>query len=533
MTGRSESNFNPSRHSLPNKERTMRIAKVPLTFLALALCVSISKADDPKPKPNLARAPGDSQIFESDMAGAYFIARPLQEQYEALQKRVAALKVEVREARIDSGKARVQVAALQAELKTLLEKIQATKVYVPGAAIQTRTETSTLALAAADLLLIDAENVEIRGWEGPGIECVLEKTVLDQDGTKFAADFEGIKLVAREESGGTMFGYYVDILKRPGGQVEWDRFPFQDYVKAKFAYITIQGLTGQEGNEQISLKMLNEEGSGQHSSEWRRHARLVLKVPRCRKVAVRGALGRFKVDGLNAPLVVQGTGNRDYAATYEVTNLGGPLKGDNIPIHRLDGIKGDVSIVATTYNENWSSANGPDGHWDRTEGPRPSLYRNIQGELKAKFIRADLTLEKLQGRVDVENEFGNTTWTIDAPLPQKQDHRLVSQSGAIDLQFDPKALGDLTLSLYTECGLLHLPEGIRGFDDQSFSTSEGDEFERSWQAEVRRKDPNQRPDIEERFAGFSRPADILRGRPRSPGVDILSRGGIITASPVK
>ena len=285
-----------------------------LALLALVLGVSTSSADDPKPKP--PKAPGDSQIFESDMAGAYFIARPLQEQYEALQKRVAALKVEVREAKIDSARARTQIAALQGELKALLEKIQATKVYIPAASIQTRTETSTLAIAADDLLLIDAENVEIRAGTAPDVECVLEKTVLDQDGTRFAADFDGIKLVAREATGQEFFGYYADVTKMPGGQAEWDRFPFHDYVKAKFSYITIMGLTGQEGNGQISLKMLNEQGAGLHSSQWRRHARLVLKVPRCRKVAVRGALGRFKVDGLEAPLVVQGTGDRDYAAIY-------------------------------------------------------------------------------------------------------------------------------------------------------------------------------------------------------------------------
>ena len=166
------------------------------------------------------------------------------------------------------------------------------------------------------------------------------------------------------------------------------------------------------------------------------------------------------------------------------------------------------------------------------DGPRPSVYRDIKGDLKVKFIKAELTLEKLAGRVNVENDFGNTTWTIDAPLAQGKDHRLVSQGGAIDIHLDPKALGDLPFSLYTECGSIHLPEGMRGYDDQSFTTGEGDEFYRSWQAEVRAKDPKRKTDIDEMFARFRRPADVLHGRPRSPGVNILSRGGIITASPV-
>jgi hypothetical protein len=509
----------------------MRNPNLLLALLAVATCASISSADDPKPKP--VRAPGDSQIFEGDMAGAYFIARPLQQRYEALQARVAALKIEVREAKIDSAKARSQVAAIQAELKDLLKTIHETKLYIPGASIKTITETSTFPIAADSLLLIDAEGVEIRGWDGPGIECVLEKTVLDEDGTKFDPDFAGIELVTRTVLGKELFGYYIDIAKRPGGAAEWDRFPFQDYVGATFPYITIKGLGGDEGNLPIIMKMLNEEGAGLRSMAWRRHAKLVLKVPKCRNVAVRGALGRFKVDGLEAPLVVQGSGDRNYSATYEVTNLGGPLRADNIAIHKLDGIRGNVSIATTTYHENWHSANGPDGHWDRAEGARSSsVYRNIQGDLKVKFLRADLTLEKLLGRVDVENDFGNTTWTINDPLAQGKDHRLVSQGGAIDLHLDPKALGDLTLSLYTECGAIHLTEGKNGYDDRSFSTSEGDEVHRSWQAEVYRKGPKPRPDAEDMLAGFRRPADVLHGRPRSPGVDILSRGGIITASPV-
>ncbi len=131
--------------------------------------------------------------------------------------------------------------------------------------------------------------------------------------------------------------------------------------------------------------------------------------------------------------------------------------------------------------------------------------------------------------MNVENDFGNTAWTIDAPLAQGVDHRLVSQGGAIDLRYDPKGLGDLTLSLYTECGAIHL-EGRRGFDDRSFETGEGDDRRRTWQAEVRSPDPNRRPSPEERFDRFRRPADILQGRPKTPGVNLLSRGGIVTAT---
>ena len=40
------------------------------------------------------------------------------------------------------------------------------------------------------------------------------------------------------------------------------------------------------------------------------------------------------------------------------------------------------------------------------------VYRNIRGDLKARFCKVELSLEQIEGRVDVENDFGNTEWLI-------------------------------------------------------------------------------------------------------------------------
>ena len=74
--------------------------------------------------------------------------------------------------------------------------------------------------------------------------------------------------------------------------------------------------------------------------------------------------------------------------------------------------------------------------------------------------------------------------------------------------------------------------GLAGFQDQMFTTADGDDARRSWHARVRRPDPNRRPGIEERFGAFRRPADTVQGRSRTPGVDLLSRAGTVTASPL-
>jgi hypothetical protein len=481
-----------------------------------------------------AVAPGDAVIFAQDRAGAYFIARPLKEKYESLAKRVAALRADMREAKIDSARAHNQIAGIQAELRDLLVQIDATKLYIPGARIQTRIETTTIPIAENDLLLIDCESIEIQGWPGPGIECVLEKTVLDEDGTRFDADFAGIKLVARKATGNEFFGFYKEMASRPGESEKalWNGFVFKEFIDHDLSYITVEGLTAQEGNQNISLVMRSEKGDGSHSSEWRRHAKLKLRVPKCRLLGVRGALGGFRVHDLNTSLAVLGEGNRDFSASYTVSNLLGSFTAENIPIHRLDGIRGDVRVTDMAYQENRSTGFSPDGQIARSESPKGSIYRDIHGNLSARFCRADLTLEQIEGRIDVQNDFGNVDWIINKKLAQKEDHRIASQSGSIEIRLDDQALGELKMSLFTECGVLHLANKIGDWKSTMFTSMEGDVVRRSWHAQVRARPAAGPRDPMESLATFQRVADALHGRPRKPGVDVISRAGTITVTPV-
>jgi hypothetical protein len=510
------------------------VAAVLLLVLAVAPA-SAGVAEEPaSQKAKQAVAPGDAAIFAQDWTGAYFIARPLKEKYDSLQKRVAALRTDIRGAKIDSAMAHSQIAALQGELKDLLRQIDATKLYIPGAKIQTRIETTAIPIAEDDLLLIDCENIEIQGWNGPGIECVLEKTALDEDGTKFDADFAAIKLVTRKAAGNEFFGFYKEMASRPGEREKslWNGFVFKEYIDQHLSYVTVEGLTFQEGNRNISLVVRNERGDGSHSSQWRRHAKLKLRVPKCRLVGVRGALGGFRVQDLNTSLSVLGEGNRDYSTIYTVANLLGSFTADNIPIHRLDGIRGNVSVMNMAYEENRSGGFGPDGHTSRSESPKGSTFRDIHGDLTARFCRADLALEQIEGRIDLQNDFGNTDWSINKKLAQNQDHRILSQSGSIEIRLDDKALGDLKMSLFTECGILHLANGVGGFKSLMFNSVEGDTVRRYWDAQVRTKMPEGQRDPMEDFHTFQRVADALYGRPREPGVDVISRAGTITVSPV-
>lgn len=388
---------------------------------------------------------------------------------------------------------------------------------------RTRSETKALPLAADDLLFVACSDVEIRGGDGPEVRAVIEKTVLGAEGDDPADVFDGIELVVRRASGGELFGFYKEAAHRPGLEHEFERFPFKPFLDREFTFITVKGLTHQEGNRQIELDLRNERGEGSVRSAWRRHAKLVLTVPKCRGVGVRGALGGFRVRSLEGPLMVEGDGDRDYHARFEVADLGGPLTASGIPIHRIDGVAGDVSILATAYAEDVGTSHGPDGVAMRPVPPKESAYEDVRGDLRVRACRVDLTLEGMAGRVDVENDFGTTRWNADRPLAPR-DHRIVSQSGTIEVHLSSVALGSLRLALFTECGAVRLPRGDDGLQSKMFTSGIDDVARRSWHGFV-----TGRPDDPDAtFSLLTRLPAALMGKPRSPGVDILSRAGTIT-----
>ncbi len=147
-----------------------------------------------------ARHPADYSIVESDLAGSYFVARPLKEKYDNLVQRVGELRTEIDEARIDEPGARRELDRLQTEIDEAIRAIDKAKLYVPGATVQNRAATRSIPLGPDDLLLVDAEDVEIRRGDGPDVQCVVKKTVLgeidkEQDLTP---EFAGIELVVRK-----------------------------------------------------------------------------------------------------------------------------------------------------------------------------------------------------------------------------------------------------------------------------------------------------------------------------------------------
>ena len=356
-----------------------RVTALVATVLAAVAATGASSGAQTKDRP---KAPANYAEFDSDMAGSYFVTKPLKEKYDNLVKRVAELRSEIDLARIDESQARRQIAGLQSEIAETLEEIEKAKLYVPGATFQSRAEPKNIPLADSDLLLIEAENVEIRGGEGPDVKCVVKKTVLGEFGKDddLSADFRGIELVVRKSSGKEMFGFYKDVANRPDLKHHYDQFPLKPFLDREFTVVTLKGLRFDDGNRQISVDSRNEQGQGSISSKWRRHAKLYVSIPRCQGVAIQGALGGLVVRSLNSPLMIQGTGDRDYQTQYRVADLTGSPTASGIPIHEIDGVKGDVSIRHTAYDRRLRDIPWPGrSRAIRPVPPKPSLYKGISG----------------------------------------------------------------------------------------------------------------------------------------------------------
>ena len=127
---------------------------------------------------------------------------------------------------------------------------------------------------------------------------VVEKTILSPDDKGVDEDLTGISVIHRKASGKELFGFYKGIAGKPEWKNDWEQFRFKEYLDREFDYIKIVGLTHEEGNRQITVEAKNEQGAGEMSSQWRRQAKLVVYVPKCGHVGVRGGLGGFKIEGV-------------------------------------------------------------------------------------------------------------------------------------------------------------------------------------------------------------------------------------------
>ena len=252
---------------------------------------------------------------------------------------------------------------------------------------------------------------------------------------------------------------------------------------------------------------------------------------------------------MKAPLIVRGDGDRDYDSHSHLADHEGSVTIENLPLERLENVRGNVSITAgTSLADQTSTTSG--GYKVLTVGssaegfhePHSFNYRHIDGDFTALLLNERLRLSAVSGRVDVNNEFGETEFVVATPLSNTR-HRLMSEGGKIALRLGSDALKNTPLLAVTECGTMRVAESVPGLVDANLNCWPGSgRIRRSYRGFASQADPAaaKPAGLLQRFeqlvggdherAGFDvleRLEHLAAGVEQSPGLDVLSRGGTV------
>jgi hypothetical protein len=247
---------------------------------------------------------------------------------------------------------------------------------------------------------------------------------------------------------------------------------------------------------------------------------MTVYVPPCQALAIRGCQVGLDVQSIEGDLVLTTHDSRDrkYDGSFAVRGVKGNVTINQAPVRALSDVSGNVRFIATSEFVNSGTRHVDDTRTFSHYETQATRIDRIGGDLLADFLRTDLWLAGIAGKLDVVNEYGTTHFTPGGGNAG-QPHRIVSESGAIHVEGPAKDLRAMPLFAYTQCGKLHTNLSREVLDDLSFGTSHP---ARSWQGFVT---PSQ-----ERFdfQRMERPAAILENRDRSPGLDLISHAGSIT-----
>jgi hypothetical protein len=496
------------------------------------------------------QAPPNMAVLKRTRGGAWFVAKDLKEQYDRLLDQARALQAELERNGLSSQEARLRITGLRNELEKLRREIEQKKLLVSPVKVHRQNETTEFRLGPESLLVITADNIVIEGWDRPNVKCVLEKTVLAAGDVGVEGHLDGLKLVHRHGAFPEIVGTSEaerqaaeqKFLSSPDGQkltpqqrdargrllreIADGYAPYRDFQGREFDLLEIEGLTDEQGNRQVTVGVSSAGGDANLGSEWQRHASVTVYVPRCRTVALRGCLVNLAVDGLNAALVVTGDGSRDrdYDGKFSIRELHGTLTVHNAPLDLIESVSGDVTIVATTELANTGTQHENDQRTSYTPPPRQLVCNQIDGNFTGWFSRVDLQLSRIGGRIDVRNEFGDTT--VASP-GDEQPHRLLSEVGRVEIVVPRDLVQRLPVSALTNCGTVRTNAPRDLLDDTNFTTSgAGDGARREWRGfqSANRRDPAHLRGAVNRLHA------VLTGAERTNGLDLVSRSGTVVVT---
>jgi len=539
-----------SRNSLPSLAACRAIGVGLILAGWFVFCVPSARGADEKRIDG--HAPPNMAILKNTRNGVWFVAKGLKEQYDRLIEQARALQADLEREGLSAPEARQRISGLRRELEKLRMEIERKKLLISPFKVHTQNETTLFDLGPEKLLVVTGDNIVVEGWDGLQVKCVFEKTVLEAGDDPVDEHLAGLKLIHKHGQAAAIVGQadaerVADEQKfqassdgqklTPEAQASRSRLlreiadnyaAYRAFQGHDCDFLEIQGLTHEQGNRQVTAGIKSDGGQDTLGSSWQRHASLTVYVPRCRAVALRGCLVNLDVTGLNAELTVSSDGSRDrdYEGEFSVRSLHGSLTVKNVPLDVIDSITGNVTISATTELANTGTQHEDGWRRSYTPPPRQLVCQEIDGDFIAWFGRVDLKLSGITGRIDVRNEFGDTTLEASRALADKP-HRLLSESGRIDISVRSKQLEQLPLSALTNCGTVRTNARQDVLEDTSFMTSSaGDRSRRDWRGfkVTNRRDPDQF------FDTISRLDSVLSDSERTSGLDLISLSGTVVVT---
>jgi hypothetical protein len=493
------------------------------------------------------QAPPDQAVLSHVRGGAFFVPKDLKHKYDDLLARVRRLKADIAAGNIAGEAALKQLKQLEPEIESLRKEMQTKKVLVSPVKLQQQTVELTFELGPAQMLIVTADHLRVIGWDEPKVKCVLEKTLLGTNDKPQTDEFKALHLTHRFGQAPDLIGKTDDAIAAeekeyraahkdvpesqlaPRAQlvkeIQSSHAPYRSYQGQDVDVVGIEGLSGQEGNRQITVDIRSPGGGANMGSDWRRQAMLTVYVPRCQGVLLRGCLVGLNVEGVKAPLIITDDGSldRDYDGAFQITKLHGPLALYNVPLDRLEQVEGDVKIMATVEYANTGTHYEDGKRTTIIPPPRECVIDEITGNLSAWFARVNLKVGRVSGVVDIKNETGDTSWTV-TDAPADRPHRVVSDSGRIDVTIKKSVLDKFPATALTTEGTVTTDAPQDVLEDTSFTTGDViDGSRRDWRGvKSVRQGREANP-----FEDFERPAKALRDEERTAGLDLISRFGTV------
>lgn len=490
-----------------------------------------------------AAAPKNHSIIRNGYGGAWYIPNELWKMYSELKAQAEKLNDEIDRGEPDAALTIQEIERLKKELAALDSLIEDEKVFVSPMKLYEQTDTYEFELSPTRAVIIVADDVHLESWDGPGIRCVMKKSILGQE-PPTPDEFAQILIEHELRVANDLVGTTADeraasnrkFLNSPAGkslteeqrvhrQAGFDdntryRLRYADYQGKPANVLKIKGLKFDEGNRNITVEVHSEGGTGNMSIHWKRKADVVVYLPKQVRAAVFGAQAGIQVKNFSGDLLLSNSHStfRDYNGEFMIEGLEGTLSIYGVPIRTVRNIRGSVVVENEAEMRNGGTHHGGGLRHMYVDTSLSTKIENVTKDVTGTWIHTKLTVSGVQGNLNLVNNFGTTEVVLPAQIVEGT-HRVLSESGSIHIRTTNAALTAFPWYVFNQVGEIQVDVDREVLDEIQFST----EFQ-SWSGLLT---ATGRDDLSSTFSRFERPQQIRDNSKRSNGFDVLSRAGRI------